>query len=143
MPDGVEDPVQRHSEVALATQPAALQTFEQRSELAATPMNDADRDVHLRVQHVLRVQLLHHAIGDEFVIVSSPQPLSDSLEGQQEAGEILVLVQRPGFLLGKNTSAVGDVCIAIVSGGKRSGMAAAQLRQRRRIDSALEMKVQL
>ena len=97
--DGVEDPVQRHAEVALAAQAATFQPFEQRRKLAAAPMDDSDRDIHLGMQHVLRVQLLHHAIGDEFVVVGSTQALSDCLEGQQKAGEVFVLIERAGFVL--------------------------------------------
>ena len=93
MAHGVEDPVQRHAEVALAALAAAFQAFEQRSKLAAAPVNHADRDVHLRMQHVLRMQLLHHAIGDEFVVVGGAQALGDRLEGQQKSGEIFVLIK--------------------------------------------------
>src|ERR1019366_1548119 len=53
VPDRVEDPVQRHSEISLAASATALQTFEQWSEIAATPMNHADRDIHFRMQHIL------------------------------------------------------------------------------------------
>ena len=52
-----------------------------------------DRDVDLGMQHVLRVQLLHHAIGDELVVVGGAQPLGHGFEGQQKSGEVLVLVQ--------------------------------------------------
>ena len=91
--NGVEDPIQRHAEVALATLAAALQALEQRSELASAPVNHADRDIHLGMQHVLRVQLLHHAIGDELVVVGSAQTLGDCLKRQQESSEVLVLVE--------------------------------------------------
>src|ERR1039457_2152752 len=50
MPDCIEDPVERHSKVTLATLAAALQTFEQRTKLPAAPMNHADRDIYLRMQ---------------------------------------------------------------------------------------------
>ena len=42
MPDRVEDPIERHPEVALATQATTLQAFEQRSELASSPVNHSD-----------------------------------------------------------------------------------------------------
>src|SRR5271165_6691398 len=47
--NGVENPIQRHAEVALAAFASAFQAFKQRSELAAAPVNHSDRDVHLRV----------------------------------------------------------------------------------------------
>src|ERR1017187_5181678 len=141
VPDRIEDPVERHSKVTLATLAAALQTFEQRTKLPTAPMNHADRDIYLRMQHILRVQLLHHAIGDKLVVVGSAQPLGHRLKCQQEASEVLVLIERVSFLFGENTSAVGDVGVAIVRGRKRSRMPPAQLRQRRRIDCALEVQM--
>ena len=141
--NGVEDPIERHTEVALAALTSALQAFEQRRKFAAAPVNHSDGNVHLRMQNVLRVQLPHHAIGDELIIVGCAQPLGDGFEGQQESGEVFVLVQRASFFFGEDASAVGDVGIAIVRRGKRRGMAAAQLGQRCRIDGAFEMQMQL
>src|SRR5271166_4337959 len=53
--DGVEDPVQRHAEIALTALPSRFQSFEKRGEFTPSPVDDSDRYVHLRVQHVLRV----------------------------------------------------------------------------------------
>ena len=71
----------------------------QRSKFLASPVHDPDGDIHLGMNHALRVQLLHHAIGDQLVVVGRAQPLGHRLEGQQKAGEIVVLIQRRGLLL--------------------------------------------
>ena len=86
------------------------------------------------MNNALRVQLLHHAIGDELVVVGGAQALGDRLEGQHETGEILVRIQGAGFFLGEYAAAVGDVGVAIIRGGERRRMAAAQLRQCGRVD---------
>ena len=80
VPDGVEDPVERHAKVALAALTSSLRAFEQRSKFLPSPMNYAGRDVDLGMQNILRVQLLHHPIGHQFVVFGSAQPLSDRLE---------------------------------------------------------------
>ena len=90
--DRVEDPIERHAEVALATLASTLGAFEQRSEFLASPMHHAGRDIDLGMNNALRVQLLHHAISNQFVVVGGAQPLGDGLEGQHEAGEILVRI---------------------------------------------------
>ncbi len=62
-------------------------------------MHHARRDIHLGVKYALRVQLLHHAIGHQLVVVGSAQPLSNRLEGDHESGEVLVGIQSAGFFL--------------------------------------------
>src|SRR5579863_7282627 len=69
MTDGVEDPIQRHAKVTLAALAPAFGAFEERSKFLSSPLHHPDRDIHLRVHHTLRVQLLHHAIGNEFIVV--------------------------------------------------------------------------
>ena len=88
-------------------------------------MYDSYRQVHLGVYHVLRVQLLHHAVGDELVILSGAQALGYRFEGQKKAGEVAVLIERAGFFLGEHPPAALEVAVAIVGGLQRGGMAAA------------------
>ena len=45
------------------------------------------------MKHVLRFQPFHHPVGDEFVVIGSLQIFGHSLEGHQEAVEILVAVE--------------------------------------------------
>ncbi len=75
---GVEDPQQRHAEVALAALPPALQALEDGIEVAIAEQDHADGDIDLGVQHVFRLQLLHQAIGDELVIFRRAQPVRDA-----------------------------------------------------------------
>ncbi len=55
MAHGVEDPIERYAEIALAALAATLQAFKQRSKLASAPMNHANRDIHFCMNHVLRM----------------------------------------------------------------------------------------
>src|SRR5271165_2730995 len=61
----VEDPIQRQAKVSLAALPPPLQPFEQRCEFLPPPQYSANGNIHLGMKNILRVQLLHHAIGDE------------------------------------------------------------------------------
>src|SRR5208337_2519996 len=88
----IEDPIQRHPELTLAAPPPPLQAFEERCEFLSSPQYNTDGNTHLGMANILRLQLLHHAIGDEFVIFSRAQPLGDRLEGPQKSSEVLVLV---------------------------------------------------
>ena len=97
--DRVEDPIERHAEVAFAALATALGSFEERRKLLSAPLHDAGRDVDFGVNHILRVQLLHHAIGDQLVVVGGAQALGNRLECHQKASEVLVSIQRAGFFL--------------------------------------------
>ena len=143
VPHCIEDPIQRHSEIVFPTFSPTFQAFEQRRELSAPPVNDPDRDVRLRVQHILHMQFLHHAVGNEFVVLGRPQPLRDRLKCQQKSREIFVLVKSLGLFFSEHAPAVGNVGVAVIVRSERSRVAAAQLRERCRIDRALKMQVQL
>src|SRR5262252_2382224 len=143
VPDRVEDPVQRHAEIALASLAALLQTFEQRGEFAASPVDNANRHVHFDVPHPLRAQLVHHAVSDQLVIVGCTQALGDGFEGKQKSCEALVAIELACFFLGENAAAVGNVGVAIIRRGERRRMPAAELSQGSRVYGSLEMKMQL
>ena len=79
------------------------------------------------MHHALRGELLHHAPGDEFVVLGHLKPPRDGLEGLNESGEISELVDCVGFGLRQ-----GDL---IVSG--------AQFHQCGGENGALEMQMKL
>ena len=70
---GVEDPEQRHAEIAGTTGASAFQTFEDGGEILLAEEADADRNIDLGMQDVFFFQALHEAVGDEFVIVGTAQ----------------------------------------------------------------------
>ena len=78
------------------------------------------------MQHVLRLEPFHHAVGDEFVVVGSLQIFGDGLEGHQEAVEVLVAVELFDF-------------------GQRAALAVTlpQFEQGRGIDRTFKMEMQL
>ena len=90
-------------------------------------INDANRDVNLRMDDPLGGQLLHHAPGSEFVVLSMHQLARHGLEGFYETGEVSELVEgfsfRPRY--------------------RRCVVALAQLNERGGGDSAFEVKMQL
>jgi hypothetical protein len=106
--DGVEDPEQRDAEVLLAAPAAALQAFEDGREILLAPEADADGNRDLGVQNVLLFQAFHQTVGDEFVVVGRAQVAGDVLEGEEEAGEIGVVVKPLDFGRG----AVDSVALA-------------------------------
>src|ERR1019366_571919 len=110
--DRVEDPEQRHSKLALTALSPALCSFKQRSKFLPAPLHHARRDVYLGVQNILRMQLLHHAIGHQLVVPGGAQPFGDRLERHEEAGEIFVLIERARFFFAEDAPAVLDVLIA-------------------------------
>ncbi len=75
----------------------------------------------------LGCKLLHHAPGGEFVVVRAREPLGDSLEGHQKAGEIGEMVESFGFGQGEGAGVV----------------ARAELDERGGQDGAFEMEMQL
>src|SRR5581483_556768 len=95
-------------------------------EILLPPLADSDRNIHLGVKHVLRFELLHQAVGDEFVVAGGLQVLSKCLERHEESKEILVLVER--FGLGKSA---------------RLAMSLAQFDEGGRRDRAFQVKVKL
>src|SRR5205814_8005778 len=113
-------------EIFLSTLAAAFQTFEDGVEIQLAPQADPYRDINLSVKHVLRLELLHQAIRDQFIIFGSSQVFGEGLESHQEPGEIFVLVKR--FRLGK--AAMFPVLAPEFDQGLRS-------------DRSLEMQVQL
>ena len=123
--DGVEDPEQGDAEVACATGAAAVEAFEDGGEILLAPEADSDRNIHFGVQHAFFFQALHQAVGDEFVVFGRAQVLGDVFEGEQEAGEIFVAVERVDF-------------------GLRDAFAAAlaEFEQRGGFDCAFEMQVE-
>ena len=123
---GVEDPQQGHAEVARAAGASAFQAFEDGGEILLAEKADADRNVDLRVQHGFFFQPLHQAVGDEFVVVRATQVRTDGLEGHQKTLEIGVAVQRLDL-------------------GQRGAFAVelAEFEQRRGLDRALQVQVQL
>src|SRR6185312_14976373 len=90
----VKYPKQRDAEVFLATLAATFQAFKDGIEILLSPQADTDRHVHFGVQHISGLELLHQAIGDQFIIFGSSQLFGESLEGHQKTEEILVLVER-------------------------------------------------
>ena len=88
------------------------------------PKIHPDRKEHFGVQDILRFQLLHQAIRDEFVVFRSAQPSGDSLEGHQEASEVGVLIKLGNLF----ECALGPVALL-------------QFEQRVRFNRAFEMKV--
>src|SRR5271165_1361433 len=143
VPHRVEDPVQRDSEVTFAVLPSPLRALEQRREFLSPPLHHSGRDVHLGVQNILRMQLLHHAIGDEFVVLGGTQPLGDRLKCPQKPGEMLVAIEFARLFFSEDAPAVLDVAVTVVGGRQRPKMSPAQLSQRLGIDRALKMQVQL
>ena len=95
--DGVEDPIERGAEVFFRTPAAALHAFKERIKLLAAPEDDADADEDLGVQAAFGGELFDEPIGDEFEVLGIAQALGDRLEGDEEAGEILVIVERGGL----------------------------------------------
>ena len=86
--DGVENPQHRDAEVALPTLASAFQSFKDRREILIPPQADSHRNVDLGVQNVFFLQLLHEAVGNEFVVLRRAQMLGDSFEGHQETVEV-------------------------------------------------------
>ena len=79
------------------------------------------------MDHALRGEVLHHAPGDQFVVLGVDEAAGDGLEGLNEAGEVVETVERLGL-------------------GQREGhgvMAGAELDQRGGQDGAFEMQMQL
>jgi hypothetical protein len=83
---GVEDPVEREAQLALAAFAGALQAGKDGLEGAriviAPHVDDADRDVDLGVDHALRGQPLHHAPGGQFVVFRVDQPRVTALKAR-------------------------------------------------------------
>ena len=142
MADGVEDPVESGAEVFFRALAAALHTFKKRIKLLATPEDDADADEDLGVQAAFGGELFDKAIGDELEVLGIAQALGDRLKGDEEAGEILVIVERGGLGDGKGTMRVGQGLIAIAGPWKRRVMLLAELAEGQRIDRAFEMEVE-
>ena len=122
----VEDPEQRHSEIASATGTSALQTLKDRGEILLAKKTDANRDIDLGVQHVLFFQALHEPVRDEFVVVGSAKMSADSFKCHQETLKIGVAVKR------LNLGQRGSIAVEFAEFEQGSGL-----------DRPLEVQVQL
>ena len=131
MAHGVEDPVEREAQFALAAFAGPFQAGEDGLEgggiVVAPHVDDADGDVDFGVDDALRGEVLDHAPGGEFVVVGADEPARNGFEGLDEAGEVSELIE--GFGLGERDGA--------------GVVAPAQLDECFRRDGALEMQMQL
>lgn len=126
--DGVEDPEEGEAELGFGAGAGALHAVKQRLEVAAAPViDDADGDVDLGMNDALAGEALGHAPGDQLVILRGLEVLGDGFEGEQEAGEVGVVVKGAGLIEGERGSVV----------------ASAEFDEGFRRDGSLEMKVQL
>ena len=80
----IENPEQRHAEIARPARPSALQSFEDRGEILLAEQADADRNVDFGMQHGFFFQLLHQPVGDELVVVRPAQVRAHFFECHQE-----------------------------------------------------------
>ncbi len=98
---GVEDPVEREAQLALATFAGAFQGGEDRLEgcwiVVAPAVEHAHGDVDLGVDDALRREMLDHAPGGQFVVLRSLQQAGDGLEGVQKSGEVGEAIERLGL----------------------------------------------
>src|SRR5229473_6461611 len=97
LPDGIEYPQQRNAEVFLSALAATFQPLENRGEILLAPEADADRNNNLRMQNVLRFQVLHQAVGNQLVVFRSAQVSRQILESREEAIEVFVVVKLLDF----------------------------------------------
>ena len=85
--DGVEDPVEREAQLAGGAQTGAFQAGEDGLKtcgiVVAPHIDDADGDVDLGVDDALRGEMLHHAPGDQLVVVRAGEQAGDGAEGLQ------------------------------------------------------------
>src|SRR5208282_6430445 len=93
----VEDPVEADAEIFFPANASALQSLEERIELLPAPEDDTHADEDLGVHASLRGELFHQAVGDQLEVLGIAQPLSNRLEGHEEAGEIRVVVECGGL----------------------------------------------
>jgi hypothetical protein len=91
---------------------------------------------------VLRGQLLHQPVSNQFVVFGRAQALRHRLEGQQKAGEVPVIVDRARLFNGELAAAVLDIPVAIIGRGQRGVVTPAEFGKRLGIDRTLEMKMQ-
>ena len=116
----VEDPIQRNTKVTFAALPSSFRTFKQWREFLSSPLHHARGNVHLGVENVLRMELLHHAIGNELIVLGGAQPLGDRLECPQKSAEVFVAVEFTRFFLGEDAATVFNVAVTfglvVVSG---------------------------
>ena len=99
--DGVEDPVERETQLKRGALAGAFEAGEDRLKARgieiAPHIDDADGDVDLGMDDALRGELLHHAPGCELVVFGACEPAGDGFEGFNEAGEISEAIERFGF----------------------------------------------
>ena len=109
----VKDPKQRDAKIFLSTPAPGLDAAKNFAELLSAPVHNAYAHIHFCVQNVLRAQALHHAIGDELVIVGGPQALGDRLKGHEEPKEILVLIECPHLVFREHRQAFAGLLIFV------------------------------
>src|SRR2546423_2006398 len=93
MADGRKNPEQRNSKIAFPAQSSSFKSLEHLIEILLPPLHPTHRDIHLTMQHVLRMQTLHELVGDQLKVFRSAQPLGYRLERHQEALKIGIAVQ--------------------------------------------------
>jgi len=140
--DGVEDPVEGGAEIFFRAPASALHALEKRIELLAAPEDDADADEDLGVQASLGGKLFDEAVGDELKVLGIAQALGDRLEGQEEAGEIRVVVERGSLGHGERKVRVGLRLVAVTGPRKRRVVLLAELAESQRIDGAFKMEME-
>src|ERR1700730_16382195 len=124
--DRVEDPQQRNAEVALPLLAPAIEAFEDGIEVLLAPQTDSHCNVHFGVQHVFPFELFHQAVGDELIVVGALEVFGHCFEGHQKAIEVFVAVE-----------------LFNLSARAASAVALPELEKSRRINGALQMKMQL
>ena len=93
LPDRIKNPQQGDAEIPLTAVAAALQSLKQGGKVLLAVQADAHRHIDLGVQHILRLELLHQLVGDEFVVLGRLQVFRHRLERLQEAGEVAIAVK--------------------------------------------------
>ena len=97
MPHRVENPQQGNSEVPFSALAATLKALKNGGEFLLSPQTHADGNVYLGVQNVLRLEFLHEAVGDEFVVVRRLQVFRYGFKSHEKASEVLILVKLLDF----------------------------------------------
>ena len=122
----VENPEQRDAEIARSAGASAFESFKDCLKILLAVKAHTDRDIDFSVQNIFFFQLLHQAVGREFVIIGAAEMRADFLERHEEAAEVGVAIERFGF---------GEGCVFSV--------ALAKFVQGGRLDGSFEMQVEL
>ena len=96
--DGVDDPEERDVEVGFGAGAAAFNGGDDLIDVEATlPVEDADGDVDLGVADALGGEVAEHVVGDELVVRGGVEAGGDGFEAEEEAGEVVIVVDGAGF----------------------------------------------